>query len=89
MNCIICFKNFDNNFKPLEPCKHYVHKSCIIKLGYIYPDCPICQIKIKISRKYKRKVRRTYYSYIADLFVEQEIIEFRKKLDDVNFHIIM
>lgn len=57
--CCICLETFDKDFKPLEPCGHFVHKSCIIQSGS--KKCPLCREEISISKKklqkYTKKIK--------------------------------
>jgi uncharacterized Zn finger protein (UPF0148 family) len=55
--CIICCEPFENDFKPLEPCQHYIHQSCIAHTGKL--QCPICRTPVKIDPKYEDIYKET------------------------------
>lgn len=48
-SCCICTEHFEPSFKPLEPCGHYVHESCIVNSGK--QECPLCRVSVKLSDK--------------------------------------
>jgi hypothetical protein len=55
--CSICWENIDNNFQPLEPCGHYIHKKCIYLTGN--PFCPYCNKNIFLSKKDIKLINKT------------------------------
>lgn len=48
-SCCICTEDFEPLFKPLEPCGHYIHESCIVNSGK--QECPLCRVSVKLSDK--------------------------------------
>jgi uncharacterized Zn finger protein (UPF0148 family) len=45
--CCVCCEEFDHDFKPLEPCRHYIHETCVANSGK--NDCPLCRTTVKLS----------------------------------------
>lgn len=52
-NCPICLETFNDEFIPLQPCNHYVHKECVDKWGK--QICPMCRTPL-IQEEEKEKV---------------------------------
>jgi hypothetical protein len=46
--CQVCTESFDCNFKPLDPCGHYIHIDCVRKSPKS-DECPVCRTKINLS----------------------------------------
>jgi len=53
--CCICERDFDNNFIPVKPCYHWVHKSCMIKFGS--QCCPYCRVEVKFNQRQLRELK--------------------------------
>lgn len=77
--CIVCTDIFSNEFKPLQPCGHYIHIECVCNSGK--PICPVCRTDVVMTKQQMDKTNRIYQEHKVqeekehfDMLVQQENI---------------
>jgi hypothetical protein len=60
-SCPVCFEDFDEVTKPIEPCGHWVHMECIVKWGE--GICPVCRKKVNMNKKNVAESRKNRKKY--------------------------
>jgi hypothetical protein len=76
--CCVCFD--ERNFpKPLKPCNHLIHSSCVWKTGT--DKCPLCRVTVKLTKKQillmnirNKKFKREMLEEEREELINQEII---------------
>ncbi len=60
-SCCVCCEDFDEDFKPLQPCGHWIHETCVANSGKL--ECPLCRSPVELTQMNKKLANEKKVQY--------------------------